>query len=61
MSTTQHRPKGVGHYNAKLTQGQVERIRDEYRQGIVRQADLAARFGMSQRAISMVVRGETYR
>lgn len=49
-----------GHTNAKLTAEQVRDIRDAYNSG-ARQVDLAERYGVSQRAISLVVRYETYK
>ena len=52
-------PKGSAHANAKLTNAQVRNIRAEYVTGR-RQVDLAAEHGVSQRVISLVVRGETY-
>jgi hypothetical protein len=48
------------HTNAKLTAEQVREIRSRYAMGS-RQVDLAAQHGVSQRAISLVVRRETYR
>lgn len=50
-----------GHVNAKLTPEQVKDIRATYDAGGVRQVDLAKQYGVSQRAISLVVRRETYR
>jgi DNA-binding MarR family transcriptional regulator len=50
-----------GHTNAKLTPEQVVEIRAIYDAGGVRQVDLAKQYGVSQRAISLVVRRETYR
>jgi hypothetical protein len=52
--------QGAEHANAKLTEEQVQHIRKWYATGGVRQADIAAEYGVSQRAISLVVRGETY-
>lgn len=49
------------HVNAKLTREQVIAIRQQYDAGGVRQQDLAAAYGVSQRAISLVVRRETYK
>lgn len=49
------------HANAKLTPEQVAAIRETYDAGGVRQVDLAKQYGVSQRAISLVVRRETYR
>jgi len=49
------------HANAKLTPEQVRAIRDVYNSGGVRQAALAAQYGVSQRTISLIVRRETYK
>lgn len=50
-----------GHVNAKLTPDQVRNIRTEYNSGAVRQVDLAAKYGISQRAVSLIIRHETYK
>lgn len=50
-----------GHANAKLTPREVQVIREAYDTGAARQVDLAAKYGVSQRAISLVVRRETYK
>ena len=50
-----------GHTNAKLTAEDVRAIRETYNGGGVRQVDLATRYGVSQRAISLIVRYETYK
>lgn len=52
--------RGAAHANAKLTTEQAEEIRRRYAKGEL-QVPLAKEFGVSQRAISLVVRGETYR
>lgn len=52
--------RGATHTNAKLTPEQVEEIRRLYNSKTFVQIELAAMFGVSQRAISLVVRGETY-
>jgi len=49
------------HANAKLAPMQVRDIRAAYNAGGIRQIELAGRYGVSQRAISLVVRGETYK
>lgn len=49
-----------GHVNAKLSADQVRAIRRAYDTGTVRQVDLAAEYGVSQRAISLITRRETY-
>ncbi len=53
-------PKGERHANAKLTNLQAEAIRKRYREGEL-QIPLAKEYGVSQRAISLIVRGETYK
>lgn len=50
-----------GHANAKLTGDQVRTIRNMYDMGAYQQKQLAKEFGVSQRAISLVVRRETYK
>jgi hypothetical protein len=50
-----------GHANAKLTPDQVRTIRKEYNGGGVSQASLAKQYGVSQRAVSLIVRHETYK
>jgi hypothetical protein len=52
-------PKGEDNANAKLTNAQAAYIRKVYREGQT-QTKLAAVYGVSQRAISLIVRGETY-
>lgn len=49
------------HANAKLTAAQVRDIRVRYMRDSLRQVDLAKEFGVSQRAISLIVRNETYK
>jgi hypothetical protein len=53
-------PKGEAHTNAKLTDAQAKAIRGSYENGMT-QMQLAAIYGVSQRAISLIVRGETYK
>lgn len=55
---TQPRSK---HVNAKLTPTQVQEIRTAYDNGAAKQTELASLYGVSQRAISLVVRRETYK
>lgn len=45
---------------AKLTADQVRQIRAKYIPGKVRQVDLGAEFGVSQRMISLIVRNEKW-
>lgn len=49
------------HVNAKLTAEQVVEIRRRYDAGESLQVQLALEFGVSQRAISLIVRRETYK
>jgi DNA-binding XRE family transcriptional regulator len=51
-----------GHYNSnsKLTMEQVRDIRRRYAPRKCSQQELADEYGVSQRAISLIVRGETY-
>jgi hypothetical protein len=53
-------PKGEAHTNAKLTNTQAATIRARYATGET-QVSLAAAYGVSQRAISLIVRRETYK
>ena len=52
-------PKGENHTNAKLTNAQVKEIRERYKAGEM-QIPLAKEFNVSQRAISLIIRNETY-
>lgn len=51
-------PKGSSHANSKLSPEQVAEIRAAW--PATRQVDLAEKYGVSQRCISLIVRGETY-
>ncbi len=53
-------PKGSNHVNSKLSTGVAKKIRADYI-GSVRQIDLALKYGVSQRVISLIVRGEAYK
>lgn len=53
-------PKGGAHVNAKLTNEQAEEIRNRYAAGEY-QVPLAKEYGVSQRVISLIVRGESYK
>lgn len=53
-------PKVTRHVNAKLNVDQIISIRNLYAGGWI-QTELAKKFGVSQRAISLIVRGETYK
>jgi Zinc-binding loop region of homing endonuclease len=53
-------PKST-HANAKLSADLVVSIRNEYARGCVSQQKLAQTYGVSQRAISLIVRNETYK
>lgn len=48
------------HKNAKLTPQEVTEIRDIYDSGGVKQVDLASKYGVSQRVISLITRRESY-
>ena len=48
------------HVNAKVRAEDVKAIRESYANG-ARQVDLAQQYGVSQRAISLLVRRETYK
>lgn len=50
-----------GHANAKLTPQAVQEIRHAYDVYGARQVDLASKYRVSQRVISLVVRRETYK
>jgi len=52
-------PKGERHVNSKLTNAQAMDIRAAYAKG-ARQVDLAEQFGVSQVAISLIIRNKTY-
>lgn len=53
-------PKGEAHAGAKFTNEQAEAIRHRYTAGGITQDALAAEYGVSQVAISLVIRGRTY-
>ena len=53
-------PTGEKHTNAKLTNKQASLIRAKYKTGEL-QMPLAKEFGVSQRVISLIVRGEAYK
>jgi hypothetical protein len=53
-------PKGEAHVNAKLTNEQAAEIRQRYAAGEY-QVPLAKEYGVSQGAVSLIVRGETYK
>lgn len=53
-------PKGSAHANAKLSVRQVTQIRKRYANGEY-QVPLAKEYGVSQRVISLIVRGESYK
>jgi hypothetical protein len=52
-------PKGEKHTNSKLTNKEATMIRKQYNKG-EKQTSLASKYGVSQTAISLVVRGVTY-
>ena len=45
---------------AKLTEEKVNQIRSRYTPGLIRQADLAKEYGVSQRTISLILRRENW-
>lgn len=53
-------PKGQLHANSKLTNEQASNIRERYKYGYT-QTTLAKEYGVSQTAISLIIRGVTYR
>lgn len=53
-------PKGEQHANSKLTNRQAASIRNSYAKGQT-QTKLAAAYGVSQRTISLIIRGESYK
>lgn len=53
-------PKGENHANAKLSDKDAVQIRKLYQAGMV-QTVLAKKYGVSQGAISLIVRGKSYK
>ena len=53
-------PHGERHVNAKLRNEQVNDIKSMYASGAT-QTEIAKKFNVSQRCISLIVRGETYK
>ena len=53
--------RGDENPNSKLSWEQVAQIRSRYVPGVVRQVDLATEFGVSQRLVSLIVRGENWK
>lgn len=53
-------PKGQAHSNAKLTNEQAAEIRQRYEAGEF-QVPLSKEYGVSQRVVSLIVRGESYK
>ncbi|KPI33255.1 hypothetical protein OV450_1343 [Actinobacteria bacterium OV450] len=51
---------GEANPRRKLTEREVEEIRQRYRAGGVRQVDLAEEYGVSQNNVSCIVRGENW-
>ena len=54
-------PRGMHHTNAKLTNEQAVAIRHRYANAPGDQVGLAREYGVSQRVISLITRGETYK
>lgn len=52
--------RGEAHTNAKLTNADARSIRRLYAQGTT-QVEIARRFGVSQRVVSLITRGESYK
>lgn len=53
--------KGSSHANAKLSDQEVKEIRELYRRKVFVQTELAKLYSVSQRAISLIVTGRTYK
>ena len=53
-------PRGADNYNTKLTADQVQDIRSQYRLTRIYQVQLAAAYGVSQSAISKIIRFENW-
>lgn len=53
-------PKGEAHPNSKLSSAQAARVRELYNMGAT-QVDISRQFGVSQVAISLIVRRKTYK
>ena len=53
-----NRARGLNNPNGKLNDDQVAQIRAAYIPGKVKQSELAAQYGVSQRLVSLIVRGE---
>lgn len=51
----------IRHTSSKLTDKQVEDIRDKYKHHGDTQQELAIAYGVSQRCICLIVRGQTYK
>ena len=49
------RPRGEQHRDAKLTEGDVASIRDEYATGTVTQKDLSEKYGIAEPGISRII------
>lgn len=54
-------PKGEMHTNAKLTNKEIQKIKQQYINKWFTQTELAKDYGVSQTVISKIVRGETYK
>jgi len=52
--------KGNRRMRTKINQDQADAIRVEYGGGGVRQVDLAEKYGISQRMVSAIVRGDSW-
>jgi len=52
--------RGEKHPNTKITEKEVKAMRQEYKQGSVRQIDLAKKYGMSRPAVTNILNGVTW-
>lgn len=53
--------RGAGHFNAKLTSGQVAEMRERYAAGTVTQTGLAGEYDVSAATVSTALRGVSYK
>jgi uncharacterized membrane protein len=53
--------RGSQFSRAKLTETDVQAIKNEYAQGEVTQGDLAMRYGVSKTTVGYILRGKTWR
>lgn len=60
LKNRRQQPKGEKHANAKLNKNEVKHIRQMYKNKWFTQTELAKEYGVSQRVISLIVRGISY-